>query len=46
MRVDGYGLGCHVWDNGDTYWLDNPSFDPDVQLPGNSSFRIACGCER
>lgn len=46
MRTDGMGLGCHVWENGDTYWLVSPSFNPNISLAQNAPFRIACGCQR
>ena len=46
QRSDGYGLGCHVWQDTDNYWLDRPDFDPDTQLPSNAPVRMACGCER
>ena len=47
-RDDGNGLGCHVWSDGDYYWLEDPSahFDPSVAFPSGSQVRIACGCLR
>lgn len=45
-RSDGNGLGCHVWQNADNYWLNSPNFDPNIQLPSNAPVRMACGCER
>ena len=46
FRTDSYGLGCHAWSTGDTYWLDDPSplYSPSVVTPLNA--RMACGCAR
>jgi hypothetical protein len=46
FRTDSYGLGCHVWSTGETYWLDDPSplYSPSVVAPRNA--RMACGCAR
>jgi hypothetical protein len=46
LRTDSYGLGCHVWSTGETYWLDDPSplYSPSVVAPLNA--RMACGCVR
>jgi hypothetical protein len=46
QRSDGLGFGCHVWSNSDNYWLVDPSFDPDVQIPQGAPVRMACGCDR
>lgn len=42
-RDDDYGLGCHVWTDGDLWWLNTPQFRPSVSASG---VRIVCGCIR
>jgi hypothetical protein len=42
-RDDDNGFGCHVWTDGDLWWLNTPQFRPSVSAPG---VRIVCGCMR
>jgi hypothetical protein len=44
-RSDNNGFGCHIWNDGSRYWLDDPSphFRASVSAP---VVRIACGCAR
>lgn len=42
-RNDDNGFGCHVWTDGDLWWLSTPQFRPSVSAPG---VRIVCGCTR
>jgi hypothetical protein len=35
------GAGCHVFTNGDRWWLSAPAFDTNASLAG---VRLACGC--
>jgi hypothetical protein len=46
FRTDSYGIGCHVWSSGETYWLDDPSplYSASVAAPLNA--RAACACAR
>jgi hypothetical protein len=46
VRFDA-GLGCHIWSDGSTYWLDDPSppFNATAsRIPGAA--RLACACLR
>ena len=45
-RSDAYGLGCHVWSTGATYWLDDPSpvYSASSLVP--LSARVSCACVR
>lgn len=42
-RPGGPGLGCHIWSDGQPWWLTSPDATPDVAIP---EARIACGCKR
>jgi len=43
-RDDDNGFGCHVWNDGTRYWLqDEPDFRPTVEVP---DIRSVCGCMR
>lgn len=46
LREDGYGLGCHLWSSGETFWLDDPSPRYSASSPGLYSARVSCGCAR
>jgi hypothetical protein len=35
------GLGCHLWQNRDAWWLSSPSFDPNAAYADVS---IVCAC--
>jgi hypothetical protein len=41
-RSEGPGLGCHIWDNGEIWWLYSPDFDPASSI---SSASMVCGCK-
>jgi len=40
------GLGCHLWNNGDRWWLQSPAFNPAAATPEGTGARIACACAR
>ena len=43
-RSDGIGLGCHVWEERDGWWLETmPDFSPMASVTVAS---IACACMR
>ena len=43
-RDDGVGLGCHIWEERDLWWLDTmPDFNPAASI---SIATIACACLR
>jgi hypothetical protein len=43
-RSDGIGLGCHIWEQRDGWWLDTmPDFNPTASV---SIASIACACLR
>jgi hypothetical protein len=35
------GVGCHLWDDGEFWWLYSPEFDPSVCI---DAARIVCAC--
>ncbi len=41
-RTDGAGLGCHIWDDGEIWWLYSPDFDPGARMP---NAQLVCGCK-
>ncbi len=43
FRSDGLGLGCHRWNDGQSWWLNSPAFDPASKTTGGSA-QIACAC--
>jgi hypothetical protein len=40
------GLGCHLWNDGTLYWLQQPAFTPDSAAPRGTRARIVCACLR
>lgn len=46
QREDNLGLGCHIWSNGETFWLDDPSPRYSPRSPGVYTARVSCGCMR
>jgi len=46
QRDDNYGLGCHLWSSGETFWLDDPSPRFAASSPGLFTARVSCGCMR
>lgn len=40
------GLGCHLWNNGDRWWLQSPAFSANAATPQGTGARIACACSR
>jgi hypothetical protein len=40
------GLGCHVWNNGDLWWLQSPAFSVNAATPEGTGARIVCACQR
>ena len=41
-RTDGAGLGCHIWDDGEIWWLYSPVYDPNATV---ANARRVCGCK-
>lgn len=39
------GLGCHVWNNGDLWWLQSPAFSASTATPKGTGAQIACACQ-
>jgi hypothetical protein len=40
------GLGCHLWNNGDRWWLQSPAFSANASTPNGTGARIVCACQR
>lgn len=40
-RDDGIGFGCHHWDDGHNWWLDDPPFDVDAK---GYPVQVVCNC--
>lgn len=47
VRIDQRALGCHLWEDGMTYWIDEDDapFEPGVS-PYPLPARLACACKR
>jgi hypothetical protein len=39
--VDGKGLGCHRWNDGVLYWVEDIDLDPEASHP---PAQVVCGC--
>jgi hypothetical protein len=39
------GLGCHLWNNNDRWWLQSPTFSPNAATPEGTGARITCACQ-